>query len=472
MNKHFKKDMKDVDEYKLDTVPQINENSGDWGSLMLEIIGFGKDSIRKNYYPQFESSIVELRKKEEYFRALIEYTSDIITVVDENGIITYASPAIMEILGRYIDEVIGKSIFSFVHPEDIINAVTALKQSIDSPNKTVWICGRISHKSGEWVDFEALVNNQLSNPSVGGIIINARNISEQRQAEKKIIELNEELRDRIQEKTQLLNQVMEYDKLKTEFIGNMSHEFRTPVSVILSTLQLLESTHLNNSFIEQPQKLDRHIEVMKRNCFRMIRLIDNFIDITKIDSNYIQLNIKSCEVVGIIRNIVLSVAEYAGNKGINLEFGSHIEEKLIACDLDKIEKIMLNLISNAIKFTEPGGRINVNVYEQGEYVAIEVKDTGIGIPGDKQAYIFDRFAQVDKSFTRKNEGSGIGLSLVKSFVEMHKGSIHLESEYGKGSTFMVKLPAANLAVDECCCTVEPYNRERVERIQVEFSDIY
>jgi len=133
---------------------------------------------------------------------------------------------------------------------------------------------------------------------------------------------------------------------------------------------------------------------------------------------------------------------------------------------------MLNLLSNAIKFTDSGGNINVNIYDKGENIIISVKDSGIGISKDKQDIIFDRFRQVDKSLTRDHEGSGIGLSLVKSLVEMHGGKISIQSEYGKGSEFIIELPVKTVLEKSDKENHEMQQQGHVEKIHLEFADIY
>jgi signal transduction histidine kinase len=143
----------------------------------------------------------------------------------------------------------------------------------------------------------------------------------------------------------------------------------------------------------------------------------------------------------------LSVAEFAKNKGISLIFDTEVEEKIMACDVDNIERIMLNLLSNSIKYTKPGGNIYVNIYDNEEAVTVSVKDTGIGIPKDKLKIIFERFMQVDSSLKRESEGSGIGLALVKSLVEKQGGEIWLRSEEGLGTDFSLKFPLKSYQVN-------------------------
>lgn len=287
-------------------------------------------------------------------------------------------------------------------------------------------------------------------------------------------EAKEEVR-RIQEKENdhLIGQMQMFDKLKTEYFSNLSHELRTPLNVILSSLKLLDLKKFNLQ-AETPLKIDKHIATIKQNSFRLLRLINNIIDMTKIESGYFEINLKNCNIISIIEDITLSVADYIENKEITLIFDTDVEEKIISCDPDKIERIMLNLLSNSIKFTKPGGSISVNVFEREDAVEISVSDTGIGIPKDKQGLIFQRFRQVDTSLTREHEGSGIGLSLVNSLVDMHEGTISVESEYGKGSRFIVKLPIKVVDFEGN----EPTNMDmcekqsHIERLNIEFSDIY
>jgi len=276
----------------------------------------------------------------------------------------------------------------------------------------------------------------------------------------------------IEDQKALLNDTLEYDRMKTEFFSNISHELRTPLNVIMSIIQLikLKNKKLNNTNSEN----DHFLKIMQQNCYRLLRLVNNLIDITKIDSNYLEMHRRNVDIVDLIEQIIMSVVEFAKNKGILVRFDSNIRSKIISCDPEHMERIMLNLLSNAIKFTEWGGEIQVSIMsEEGDKLFISVKDTGIGIPPDKQEIIFNRFQQADGSLTRKAEGSGIGLSLVKALVEMHNGSITLNSEEGKGSEFIVQLPCEVLPDTELRQADNSYDPlSRVDRLHIEFSDIY
>ena len=212
---------------------------------------------------------------------------------------------------------------------------------------------------------------------------------------------------------------------------------------------------------------------MKQNCYRQLRLVNNMIDITKLDAGFLELALHNCNIVNVVESVTMSVAEYIKTKSIKLVFDTDIEDCIMSCDPEKIERVILNLLSNSIKFTKPGGSMTVNMYDKGENIIISIKDTGIGIPSDKLGIIFDRFSQVDRSLTRNQEGSGIGLSIVKSLVELHKGTISVFSEYGKGTEFIIVFPVIILPKkNDICGVFETESQDRIERIHVEFSDIY
>jgi two-component system, OmpR family, phosphate regulon sensor histidine kinase PhoR len=267
----------------------------------------------------------------------------------------------------------------------------------------------------------------------------------------------------------LLNEAIEYDKLKTEFFANISHELRTPLSVMLASTQLLQLYGKSDTEINLRNNVDKTALIVRQNIYRLTRLINNLIDITKVDTGFFELQLHNYNIVSIIEDITMSVVDYIENKNISIQFDTDIEEKIISCDADKIERVMLNLLSNSVKFTNPNGSIIVKVSDGEKFVTISVKDTGIGIHKDKQEMIFQRFRQVDKSLSRSNEGSGIGLSLVKSLVELHGGTIKVESVYGFGSEFIIQLPVTKV---EANLTDEKFESFEAKKTNIEFSDIY
>ncbi|QEK10999.1 PAS domain-containing sensor histidine kinase [Crassaminicella thermophila] len=395
----------------------------------------------------------ELRESKEQYKRLVEHSPDAIAIY-KNGKFLFANKAAAKLVGlKDPKELIGKSIFDYLHPDFHEKTLERLRRVEEKNIPTYFVEEKIIRNDNKVVDIEKVA---IPFPHKGGIAVQiiARDITDRKRAE---------------ENERLLREAKKYDELRNEFFANISHELRTPLNVILGTLQLLD-IHLKDTCNNH---LNKYKDIMKQNCNRLLRLVNNLIDITKIDTGFFEIKLKNVNIVSLIEDITLSVADYIENKGIVLQFDTEMEEKLMACDPDKIERIILNLLSNAVKFTDVGGNIKVTIYDRDEYICISVKDTGIGIPKEQIGAVFERFRQVDKSLARNHEGSGIGLSLVKSFVEMHNGKIYLESEYGEGSEFIIELPVRVLQQENN----EFENTHSVqwgyiERIQVEFSDIY
>jgi signal transduction histidine kinase/DNA-binding response OmpR family regulator len=255
-----------------------------------------------------------------------------------------------------------------------------------------------------------------------------------------------------------LEKMKEVDQLKSRFFANISHEFRTPLTLIEGPLKQLMSGEMNG-------KVDEQYDVMLRNTHRLTRLVNQLLDLSKIDSGQMKLHVRQLEVVEPVREIAAAFESLAKRKGI--EFCVEYPEQPIVgwFDPDAVEKVVTNLLSNAFKFTNVGGAVKVGITCRPEPVSgpilgmgadsssarqgfaadrskviITVSDTGVGIPAGQLDKVFDRFYQVDQSQTREYEGTGIGLALTKELVELHKGEICVTSEVGKGTTFTVRLP--------------------------------
>ncbi len=280
----------------------------------------------------------------------------------------------------------------------------------------------------------------------------------------------------ILEKSILLSHAEEYNKLKTQLFSTVSHELKTPLNIILGGIQLLQDKlekNPNDANIGfSISSVGKYLRSMKQNCYRLLRLINNFIDMNKIESGFFKLDLENKNIIEIIENITLSVVSYVESKEISIIFDTEVEEKIIACDEDKLERVILNLLSNAIKFTNPGGNIQVNIYDRGNSLIVSVKDSGFGIPKDMHSKIFEPFTQGDSLLRRRAEGSGIGLSLVKSLVELHGGKVSVDSELGKGSEFIIELPINLIEESKDCVDRGDFIGSKVEKITVEFSDIY
>ena len=246
----------------------------------------------------------------------------------------------------------------------------------------------------------------------------------------------------------------EVDEMKSRFFANISHEFRTPLTLILGPAKNV----LGNT---QEPNTKHNVSLIKRNAGRLLGLVNQLLDISKLESGNMKLETIPRNIVPLLKGCAFSFVSYAERKRIKLKFNSPEGEIIVYLDKDKFEKIIFNILSNAFKFTPEGGLVEVSVTKNVNYVDIKVSDTGVGIPVERIDKIFDRFYQVDGSHTREHEGTGIGLSLTKELVEFHKGKIEVESEPGKGSTFTVSLPLGkdHLRPEEICETDEEKEKE-------------
>jgi two-component system cell cycle sensor histidine kinase PleC len=269
--------------------------------------------------------------------------------------------------------------------------------------------------------------------------------------------------------SKMYDSVLEYDKNKTEFFSNIIHELKTPISVILGAIQLAEAK-LDASGGKE-NGLMKNYRIIRQNCYRLIRLVNNLLDFTRLDSGYLKLNLANCNITWFAEEIAQSVIPYARQKNIELVFDTQCEEIYTAVDMEKLERTVLNLLSNAIKFTGPSGSIFISTYSAEGKACISVRDTGIGIPAEKQRLIFNRFQQVGSELSRDNEGSGIGLSIAKSFVEMHNGSIKLKSEEGMGSEFIIELPVRHIDQEQKDNMPE-MQFKMAEAVNIEFSSVH
>lgn len=264
------------------------------------------------------------------------------------------------------------------------------------------------------------------------------------------------------------------DKLRGEFFANISHELRTPINVIYSSLQVMQM-HIEKENIKN-EKIDCYMKVIKQNCYRLLRIISNLIDITKIEAGFLKPSISKREIVSLVENISMSIVPYLHEKNMELIFDTDVEEKYAYCDPDMMERVMLNLFSNAVKFRKNNGHVWVNMHDTGDgNITIEVKDDGIGIAEEKQHLIFKRFTQVDSSLIRRSKGSGIGLSLVKSIVEMNSGTISFKSKENVGTKFIIKLPSDGNAVVDGYSNVRSICDSSIEstkeKVNIEFAGI-
>ena len=234
---------------------------------------------------------------------------------------------------------------------------------------------------------------------------------------KKTMKLNNQL----EENKRLSEEIIDKEKFKNNYFINLSHELRTPINVI-------------------NEKLNDYMNIISKNCNHLLKIINDIIDSSKIETGKYKINKENNDIVYIVEEAALNMSKFIEEKGINLIIDPDIEEKIISCDETEIERCIINLLANAVKFTEEGGEIRIYIKEIKDNIEITVEDTGIGISKEDQEFIFKRFEQVESTEVTKVSSSGIGLTLVKYVIELHGGYIRLESEINKGSRFTIGLP--------------------------------
>ncbi|MBR0600617.1 sensor histidine kinase [Sinanaerobacter chloroacetimidivorans] len=274
--------------------------------------------------------------------------------------------------------------------------------------------------------------------------------------------LDKALHDAELREKQLLKETIE---IKDNFITLITHEFKTPITIINAALQTIEIVCKDDI----TDKMKGYLNKIHQNSLRQQRLVDNLLDITRIKAGQMKVQFTRTEIVSYTREITESVKVFAQQKKLDLTFHTSCPDEMITLDQEKYERILLNLLSNAIKFTPPMNTIGVRLSTQGNFIKIEVKDRGIGIPKNKQAIIFEQFGQADSSYSRQAEGTGIGLYLVKSLVDTLGGSISLKSKVNRGSTFTILLPKVQNNYD---ISQQKISGDRIQQAaSLELSDI-
>lgn len=266
-----------------------------------------------------------------------------------------------------------------------------------------------------------------------------------------------------------LTKLSDDKKAQEDFILNISHDLRSPLNIILSVLQCYKEDY--KDLKRGSQCLD-HIDIIKRNSYKILKLINNLIDTTKLEQKHFNIKRENLDIINLIEWDISSIDKYAKQKDISLVFDTNVEECIIAVDPEAIDRIVMNLISNAIKFSPKGSSIYINTWKGINQLTISIKDEGMGIPKKEQDTIFNRFIQSSKNKRDENSGSGIGLDLVRYLTKAHNGSIELKSEENIGSEFIIKLPIEILEENENIKNKCLNARSKVEVLEVEFSDIY
>ncbi|WP_319502206.1 PAS domain S-box protein [uncultured Draconibacterium sp.] len=386
-------------------------------------------SPAKNKFATITSDITQMKliqesikSNEEKQRSMIANISDVIAIVDKNGNNAYKSPNIERIFGWKPEELIGKSTFDLVHPDDLLIAqdfFTDLLAGSESSSNNFEFRYRCKDNSYKWVALTA--TNQLDNPVINGILLNYRDINPKKEAETELILAKEKAE--------------EANKLKTEFLNNMSHEIRTPMNGIIGFSEMLDEPNISD------EKRRYYSKIVQNSSHQLLRIIDDILEISTLETKQEKLNETEFSLNDLIMELfsIFDLNSKERNIPIYVKKALPDEQSNITTDRTKLNKILSNLLENALKYTNEG-MIEMGYFIENDLLKLYVKDTGIGISPKNHQLIFERFSQENKEMSRKHGGLGLGLSISKENAQLLGGDITLTSEKDKGSTFYVTIP--------------------------------
>ncbi len=418
--------------------------------------------------------IEETASVQRQFEAIMDSSGDLILITDPEGRITDCNSRFLdynlsksELIGRLISDIFQQEHKSLV--EETVKKVSVVHEVNLSFDEELTL------KTG----IEELVLNatpvKLPDGTVKGYIFSLKDITERKGLERELNEakqslesLNQMLEQKVIERTEALErmnrELEKANELKGRFIANMSHELRTPLNSIIGFSEIL----LEETFGKLNDDQLRYVRNIQSSGKHLLELINNVLDLSKIDSGRYELQYETFFVEEIINEVVETMKPMAEEKSIEMVINIEPEIDTLTADRVKVKQILYNLLSNAIKFTPEGGSVSISAghdrINNEEAIRFAVKDTGVGIPPDDLDRIFDEFEQIDTSLSRQYGGVGLGLTLTKRLVELHGGTISVESTLGKGSTFYFTLPVAKEVKEE----VVEQKEEFVEAVQLNY----
>jgi PAS domain S-box-containing protein len=364
----------------------------------------------------------ELLTSEARFRSLISNATDIITILDAEGVIHYESPPIERILGYDRDELLGHNAFDLVHPDDRAAVWAVFEEVLADPARVPTVEFRFLHADGSWRWLESTGTNLLADPNVRGFVVNSRDVTDRKRA-------NDELRA-------ALDAAQAANRAKGVFLDMMSHELRTPLQAVLGYSESLLAAPQRSLTAEQRED----IGYIHQAGGRMIALINQLLDLSRMEAGRLQLAAEPVDLAQVIEQVRQDVAPQAAAKSLAVQIELPPALPAVIGDAERVRQILLNLVGNAVKFTNQGCIRIVAAPSVSGGVEVNVSDSGIGITPDGLLHIFDEFHQGDSSLTRRHGGAGLGLAIARKLAEQMGGGISVSSEPNVGSTFRLHLP--------------------------------
>jgi PAS domain S-box-containing protein len=363
------------------------------------------------------------KKQSARFRSLVHNSLDLITVVDDRSIAIYQSPSSSRVLDYAPSDVIGTRVTDLLHPNDKARVIEAFADIYDRPGETVALTFRMRHRNGSWVTMEGTVLNLVVDATVGGFVVNTRDVTE---------------RERVAaELATARDAALEASRMKSQFLASMSHEIRTPMNAVIGLTELL----LDSPMTDEQR---RYASGVQTAADGLLGIINDILDFSKVEAGKLQIEMVDIDLGLLLEDVAALFAETAQARGVELLVHRHVGLRTaLRGDPTRLRQVLVNLMANAVKFTAEGEIVlSASLVSDTPAVAnvrFEVSDTGIGIAPDDQARMFDPFSQADSSTTRRFGGTGLGLAIVRQLVELMGGHLGLDSEVDVGSTFWFEL---------------------------------
>ena len=392
----------------------------DWGKYRQKIIGLGEHSFRKSYYPELQRKIEELEISQSNLQAIFNNTSDGIVIHDLKGQFLALNSQAIELFGISEDNIEKYHVSDVsAKPMALIEVHKIWEMTTNNiPQVFEWTV--LQKNTKEEIDVQISINKTIWNGETA-IVAVVRNFTKRKEYEEELINARKKAE--------------EHDLLKSAFLANMSHEIRTPINGILGFAELLEDHNISE------EKKDYYVNIIKKSGDRLLNLINDFVDLSKIESGQVSIKLEDVNITEILDELCNLFRPECDRKNIELIFQNtnSTNPLILNTDKNKLPQIFINLINNAIKHSNSQS-ITFGYKKEQKQIVFFVKDTGDGIPKDSLDKIFVRFQKASTSMANPKEGSGLGLSISKAFIELMGGEIWIESTLGQGACFYFSLP--------------------------------
>jgi len=357
--------------------------------------------------------------------ALVQNSSEMILVLDPDLVVRYATPSVARAIGHRPEDLVGTSLTSLHEPNEQIALRTFFSKLARHPGRTVHAEWRMRRSDGLFTDVEAICTNLLDDHTVRGIVVTAHDITD-----RKVLEAG--LQRQVRE-------LEELDRIRSEFVATVSHELRTPLTSIIGEVELLGEGELGELTSAQV----RGVDMIGRNSARLLSLIEDLLTLSHMETSTLQLHLEPTPVQSLIEAVRSEIDPVAAAKPVAFEVRCYPGSGTVVVDRDQLDRALLNLLTNAVKFTPPGGSVSLEAQREHDHLVFRVSDTGVGVPEEEQGHLFTRFFRSSVATQLAIQGTGLGLVIVKRIVEEHGGTISMVSTPGRGTTVTVRIPAGD-----------------------------